>query len=158
MQSETLRRGQVFEVPATMVTFLAIAADTGGTFSLFEYRVTPQQGIPLHRHTDDEAFLILEGTLQFQIEEQEVHLGPGEFAFVPRQRAHRFFNGSAEKEGRILAITLPGGSHEAFFAAIGEPKAEASGPFSTTPPDIEKLMSAGKRYGFEILPPPSSEA
>ena len=156
MQSETLRKGQVFEVPATMVTFLAIAADTGGSFSLFEYRVAPQQGIPLHRHSDDEAFLILEGTLQFQIEEQHLNLGPGEFAFVPRQTRHRFLNESAEKEGRILAITLPGGSHERFFAEVGELKTDASGPFSTTPPDIEKLMSVGKRYGFELFPPASS--
>jgi hypothetical protein len=48
--------------------------------------------------------------------------------------------------------------HEGFFAEIGELKADASGPFSTKPPDIEKIMRVGKRYGFEILPPTSSEA
>ena len=85
MQSETLRKGQVFEVPATVVTFLAIAADTGGSFSLFEYRVAPQQGIPLHRHRDDEAFFVLEGTIEFQIKEQHVHLGPGEFPLSPNR-------------------------------------------------------------------------
>jgi len=156
MQSETLRKRQVFEVPATIVTFLALAADTGGSFSLFEYRVAPQQGIPLHRHSDDEAFLVLEGTLQFQIEEQHLDLGPGEFAFVPKQTPHRYLNTSVENEGRMLAITLPAGSHEGFFAEIGELKADASGPFSTKSPDIEKIMRVGKRYGFEILPPASS--
>jgi quercetin dioxygenase-like cupin family protein len=158
MQSEKLRKGQFFEVPATIVTFLAIAADTGGSFSLFEGRVAPQQGIPLHRHSDDEAFLVLEGTFQFQIEEQHLQLGPGEFAFVPKQTPHRYLNNSAEKEGRLLIITLPAGAHEGFFAEIGELKADASGPFSTKPPDIEKIMRVGKRYGFEILPPTSSGA
>ena len=158
MQSEKLRKGQFFEVPATIVTFLAIAADTGGSFSHFEGRVAPQQGIPLHRHSDDEAFLVLEGTFQFQIEEQHLQLGPGEFAFVPKQTPHRYLNNSAEKEGRLLIITLPAGAHEGFFAEIGELKADASGPFSTKPPDIEKIMRVGKRYGFEILPPTSSEA
>ena len=156
MQSEKLRKGQFFEVPATIVTFLAIAADTGGSFSLFEGRVAPKQGIPLHRHSDDEAFLVLEGTFQFQIEEQHLHLGPGEFAFVPKHTPHRYLNRSAEKEGRLLVITLPAGSHERFFAEIGEPKADASEPFSTKPPDIEKIMTVGKRYGIEILPPASS--
>ncbi len=156
MLSEKLKKGQVFEVPATIVTFLAIAADTDGSFSLFEYRVAPQQGIPLHWHGDDEAFLVLEGTFQFQIEEQYRHLGPGEFAFVPRKTIHKYLNMSAENEGRLLAITLPAGSHEGFFAEIGEPKADASEPFSMKPPDIEKIMSVGKRYGFEILPPASS--
>ena len=156
MQSETLRKGQVFEVPATVVTFLAIAADTGGSFSLFEYRVAPQQGIPLHRHRDDEAFFVLEGTIEFQIEEQHLQLGPGKFAFVPKQTPHRYLNTNSEKEGRLLAITLPAGDHEGFFAEIGELKADASGPFSTNPPDIEKIMRIGKLYGFEILPPSSS--
>src|SRR5258708_2088064 len=86
MQSETLRKRQIFEVPATIVTFLALSADTGGSFSLFEYRVAPQQGIPLHRHSDDEAFLVLEGTLQFQIE-----------AFLPgREKPHRHYAGGVE--------------------------------------------------------------
>jgi quercetin dioxygenase-like cupin family protein len=158
MQSETLRTGQLFEVPATIVTFLALAADTGDSFSLFEYRVASQRGIPLHRLSDDEALLVLDGTMQFQIEEQYLNLGPGEFAFVPKQTPHRYLNRSAENERRLLAITLPAGKHEGFFAEIGELKADASGPFSAKPPDIEKIMRVGKRYGFEILPPPSSEA
>ncbi len=157
MQSETPRKGQVFEVPATIVTFLAIAADTSGSFSLFEGRVAPQQGIPLHRHSDDEAFLVLEGTFEFQIEEQHLQLGPGEFAFVSGQKPHRYFNSGAG-EGRLLVITLPAGNHEGFFAEIGELKADASGPISMQPPDIEKIMRAGKRYGIEILPPTSSAA
>lgn len=158
MQAESLRKGQSFQLPATIVTFLAVAADTGGSFSLFDARVAPQQGIPLHRHADDEAFLVLEGMFQFQVEDQHLPLGPGEFAFVPRQKRHRYFNSHAQQEGRLLIITLPAGSHERFFAEVGEPVASASVPISAQPPDVEKLMTVGKRYGFEILPPPSSEA
>lgn len=155
MQTESPKKGQSFQIPATIVTFLAVAADTNGAFSLFEGRVAPQQGIPFHRHSDDEAFLVLEGTFQLQIEEQQLDLGPGEFAFVSGQKPHRYFNSSAE-EGRLLVITLPAGNHEGFFAEIGEPTADASEPISTQPPDIEKIMRAGKRYGIEILPPASS--
>lgn len=157
MQSETPRKGQSFQVPGTIVTFLAVAADTGDSFSLFEGRVAPQQGPPLHQHNDDEAFLVLEGTFQFQIEEQHLQLGPGGFAFIPKKTPHTFLNRSAEKEGRLLIITLPAGYHEGFFAEVGEPKADPSEPFSTKPPDIEKLVTVGKRYGIEILPPSSSE-
>jgi quercetin dioxygenase-like cupin family protein len=156
MPSITPRKGQSFQLPGTIVTLLAIAADTGDSFSLFEGRVAPQQGIPLHRHTDDEAFLVLEGTFHFQIEDQQLQLGAGEFAFVSSQKRHRYFNRSAQEEGRLLVITLPAGNHERFFAEAGEPKASASEPISTQPPDIEKLVSVGKRYGIEILPPSSS--
>jgi quercetin dioxygenase-like cupin family protein len=157
MQSITPRKGQSFQLPGSIVTFLAIAADTGGSLSLFDCRVAPQQGIPLHRHTDDEAFLVLKGTFHFQIEDQHLQLGAGEFAFVSGQKRHRFFNSSAEEEGRLLVITLPAGNHERFLAEAGEPKANASEPISTQPPDIEKLVTVGKRYGFEIFPPSSAE-
>jgi quercetin dioxygenase-like cupin family protein len=70
MQSITPSKGQSFQVPGTIVTFLAVAADTGDAFSLFEGRVAPRQGPPLHRHNDEEAVFVLEGTFHFQIEDQ----------------------------------------------------------------------------------------
>ncbi len=155
MQSETPKKGQTFELPSTIVTFLAVAADTGGNFSLFECRIAPQQGAPLHLHSDDEAFLVMEGTFEFQLEEQRLQRGVGEFFFVPKNTPHTFFNPSMQ-EGRLLIITLPAGGHERFFAEAGELKASPSAPFSTEPPDLEKLVTVGKRYGFEILLPSTS--
>ena len=152
MQHETPTKGQTFELPSSIVTFLAVAEDTGGAFSLFDGRIAPQQGAPLHRHSDDEAFFIIEGTFQFQIEDQYLQRGAGEFVFVPKNTPHIFFN-TGTAEGRLLIITLPAGSHERFFAEAGELKVNASAPFSTEPPDIQKLVTVGKRHGFEILLP-----
>jgi quercetin dioxygenase-like cupin family protein len=156
MSSITPRKGQILQVPSTIVTLLAVAADTGDAFSLFEGRVAPRQGPPLHRHQDDEAFLVLDGTFDFQVGEERLHLGPGGFAFVSKQTPHTYLNSSAEQEGRLLIITLPAGPHERFFAEIGEPEADPSAPFSTQPPDLEMLMTAGKRHGFEVLLPSAS--
>jgi quercetin dioxygenase-like cupin family protein len=152
MQPETHNKGQTFQVPSSIITFLAVGADTGGSFSLFEARVAPQQGAPFHQHSDDEAFLVLEGTFQFQIAEQCLQRGKGEFTFVPRNTPHTFLNLNADTEGRLLIITLPAGNHEGFFAEAGE-KVSASAPFSTELPDLEKLVTVGKRHGFEILMP-----
>src|SRR5215469_11358235 len=156
MPSNTPRKRQTFQVPSTIVTMLAVAADTGDAFSVFEGRVAPQQGPPLHRHQDDEAFLVLEGAFDFHVGEEQLHLGPGGFAFVPKQTPHTYLNSSAEQEGRLLILTLPAGAHERFFAEVGEPEADQRAPFSTQPPDFEKLVTVGKRYGFEILLPSSS--
>jgi len=52
----------------------------------------------------------------------------------------------------MLIITLPAGSHERFFAEAGVPAASPLEPISMQPPDVEKLMTIGNRYGFEILP------
>lgn len=150
---EPSRTEQVFEVPSTIVAYRAVTADTGGAFSLFEGRIAPRQGPPLHSHPDDEAFLILEGSFEFQVGDQRLRRGPGEFAFVPKQTPHAFRN-TGEAEGRLLFITLPAGPHERFFADVGEPKADFATLFSTEPPDIEKLMTVGRRHGFEILGPP----
>ena len=117
MPSNTPNKGQTFQVPSTIVTFLAVAADTGDAFSLFEGRVAPRQGPPLHRHQDDEAFLVLSGAFAFQVGEEQRHLGPGGFAFVPKQTPHPYLNRSAEHEGRRLFITLPAGAHKRFFCA-----------------------------------------
>jgi isopentenyl diphosphate isomerase/L-lactate dehydrogenase-like FMN-dependent dehydrogenase len=62
---------------------------------------------------------------------------------------------SGQEEGRLLVITLPVGNHEQFFAEAGEPTANALETISTLPPDIEKLVTTGKRYGIEILPLPT---
>jgi mannose-6-phosphate isomerase-like protein (cupin superfamily) len=155
MHVETSRKEQVFQVPSTIVAYRAVAADTGGAFSLFEGRVAPHQGPPLHTHPDDEAFLILEGSFEFQVGDQRLQRGLGEFAFVPRHTPHAFRN-LGEVEGRLLMITMPAGPHEGFFAEAGEPQADFAAPFATEPPDIGQLMAVGKHHGFEILGPPMS--
>jgi quercetin dioxygenase-like cupin family protein len=152
----TPRKGQSFQVPSTIVTLLAVAADTSDAFSLFDCRVAPLQGPPLHRHQDDEAFLVLEGAFDFQVGDEVRHLGPGGFAFVPTPTPHTYRNSSAEQEGRLLIITLPAGAHERFFAELGEPVVDPRAPFSTQPPDFDKLVTAAARYGIEILLPASS--
>jgi quercetin dioxygenase-like cupin family protein len=153
MNMETRNKGLFFQVPSTIVAYRAVAADTDGAFSLFEGRVAPHQGPPLHSHPDDEAFLIVEGSFEFQIGDQRIRRGVGEFALVPKQTPHAFRN-TGDHEGRLLIITLPAGPHERFFAEVGEPQADFATPFSTEPPDLEKLMAVGKRHGFEILGPP----
>jgi mannose-6-phosphate isomerase-like protein (cupin superfamily) len=151
MHSETSRKGHTYELPSTIVTFLAVGAETGNSFSLFEGRVAPQQGAPFHQHSDDEAFFVLEGIFQFQIEDEHLQRGAGEFVFVPRNTRHTFFNTSADQEGRLLIITLPAGNHEGFFAEAGELKDSPSAPFSTEPPNLEKLVTVAKRHGVQIL-------
>ena len=54
---------QIMRVLGNLVTFKALAADTGGAYTLVETRTAPGQGMRPHlQHYDDEAFLVLEGT------------------------------------------------------------------------------------------------
>lgn len=157
MQLQSPEKGRIFQFPGAVVTFRAVAADTGGAFSLFDGRIGPQQGVPLHlQHYDDEAFFVLEGTFHFQIGNQQVQLGPGEFAFVSKETPHAWLN-IGTGEGRLLFLTLPGGFHERYFAEIGEPVTTTSGPLPMGAPDVEKMIAAGQRCGIEVLPPASEQ-
>ena len=66
----------------------ASVAQTGGAFTIWE-EVPPLLDTPLHVHEhEDELFHVLEGEHVFQCGEDEFHLGPGGFIFLPRQVPH----------------------------------------------------------------------
>ena len=55
--------GPTRRVLADIVTVKALAADTGGAYSLFECRTAPAQGTLPHRQRyEEETFYVLEGT------------------------------------------------------------------------------------------------
>ena len=103
------------------------AAETGGAF-LFRVNdlVPPGLWIPDHVHHEaEEAWFVLEGTLTFRIDGDEVDAPKGSFVLVPRGTAHGFGNR---------------GSTMAAFAQVFSP-AETEGYFeereqlrATTPP------------------------
>ena len=95
MQTTTLIRGRD-DGEATwffnaLMTTKASMAETGGAYSLTEHLVTAASNPPMHVQVDeDEAFYILEGEVEFEVDGQVVTATPGTFAFVARGAAHRF--------------------------------------------------------------------
>ena len=74
MPVTTLKAGQrrplnVLGMPLTM---LCEAGETGGSWSLFEEEVPLGMGPPPHRHDWDEAYYILDGEVDFQIDGESV--------------------------------------------------------------------------------------
>ncbi|MFL5560795.1 MAG: cupin domain-containing protein [Gemmatimonadaceae bacterium] len=55
-----------------------------------------------HAHeAEDELFLVVRGRLRIQLQDGELHLGPGEFAVVPRRMRH---NPVADDECWVVLI------------------------------------------------------
>lgn len=79
--------GQARSHPGAVHTIKAGAADTGGLFTFCEDVMTPRTpGPPLHVHDEeDECFYVLDGHLLVQVGEERHDLGPGCFAWLPRQ-------------------------------------------------------------------------
>ena len=62
-------------------------AETGGAYSLTEHLVTAASNPPMHVQVDeDEAFYILDGEVEFEVDGQIVPATPGTFAFVAARR------------------------------------------------------------------------
>lgn len=132
--------GQLGEIKAT-------AEQTGGAYTLVEITVGPGYGTPLHvHHTEDEAFLMLDGEATFEVGDQVVHAGPGDYLFGPRDVPHRW---STETGARLMYLLSPGG-FEALIREVGVPAAERTVP----PADLEPPANAAEivaRHGNEIV-------
>ena len=110
-----------------MPKVLLRSEESGGVVSLID-NVVPAgfPGPPLHTHDFDEAFLVLEGELTFQVEDQLVTKRAGELAFAPRNVAHTFANLSGEPARYVLVCTPA--SFERYFARMEAEEAGVEPP------------------------------
>jgi mannose-6-phosphate isomerase-like protein (cupin superfamily) len=96
-------------------------------------------GPPLHHHAFDELFLVLAGELTFQLGDERLVRGPGDFAFAPRGVPHTFAN-LGDTPSRTLLVCTPAG-FERYFARIAarqrgvEPPDWALAPY----PEVTKV-------------------
>jgi mannose-6-phosphate isomerase-like protein (cupin superfamily) len=66
----------------------------------------PRLVAPLHvHHRDDEAWYVLEGTLRFQLGDEELEAPAGSAVLGPRGVPHTFWNPSEEPARYLLVMT-----------------------------------------------------
>jgi len=84
----------------------------GGQFVIAEWR--DPGGVPGAKHliapthvhhADDEAWYVLEGTLMFQIGEEEIEARAGSAVMAPHGMAHTFWNASADPARYVIVMT-----------------------------------------------------
>ena len=107
-------------------SILADAASTGGSYGVFEAELP--QGLAdrphIHDHTD-EAYYILDGKIEFLVDDEVLKLRKGSFVFVPRGSVHAFRVASGT--ARFLNIhTTPG--YERLIRAFGTKVKEVALP------------------------------
>ena len=128
--------------------YKATAADTGGSFSLWEAVVPPGAGAPPHTHErEDEAFYVLSGELliEFEGEPAPHRVGPGGFFFGARHRRHAYRNVS-DQPARMLVMCAPSCGLDQMFAELET--ATTSGM-----PAFGMLAAITARYGVKLEPP-----
>lgn len=100
--------GEQLDVRGSALLFKATAAATGGAFSLHERQV-PAGGRrpPAHRHPDRvEAFWVLDGEAEFELDGQVTTARAGSFVLVPGGVAHTF-GATAVGDLRLLVLHAP---------------------------------------------------
>ncbi len=162
--------GQSFFLAGDLVVIKATAAETAGAYSLFERRIAPGSGWPLHLHRyEDEAAVVLDGTLAVRLEGRTFEAGAGGYVFVPRAVPHALTNPGPEPT-RLLLLVSPGGLRELLLAELGEPVAgslrlDAAGHGAALPPttaavqsaDLTRIAVAAEKYGTEFIAPQRGE-
>src|SRR5689334_10902989 len=76
-----------------LMTFKAVSEETDGAYSLYVATIPPHVGAPPHiHHRESEAFLLLEGELEFITGERTVRAVAGDFLRVEKGVVHGFTN------------------------------------------------------------------
>jgi mannose-6-phosphate isomerase-like protein (cupin superfamily) len=89
-----------------------VIGSTEGDFVIAEWRDAgdasgaPRLIAPRHvHHSDDEAWYVLEGVLRVQVGADEVEARAGSAVFVPRGKAHTYWNPGPEPLRYLLVMT-----------------------------------------------------
>jgi quercetin dioxygenase-like cupin family protein len=132
-----------------IVTWLAKAEDTAGTFLLSETEMEQGKVTPLHTHPADESMFVLEGELLVHMDGHESILRTGGLSIAPRGVPHAFK--VLSPVARVLALHTPG-TCEAFYMGASEP----IGPdVNSGPVDFDRITESGRlNGGFELIGPP----
>ena len=128
--------------------YKATAAETAGSFSLWEAVVPPGAGAPPHTHArEDEAFYVLSGELMIEFEDEPAphRVAPGGFFFGARGRRHTFRN-VGDRPARVLILSAPSCGLDRMFAELDA--ATAAGM-----PEFGKLVAIAGKYSVTIEPP-----
>ena len=155
MTTTTLIRGRD-EGQATwffnaLMTTKATTAETGGAYSLTEHLVTAASNPPLHVQTDeDEAFYVLDGQIELEVDDQVVIAGPGTFAFVARGSEHLFRVLTPTARMLVICSGKPTDNLEDFFLGMGEPATARVLP-QPAAPDLERLAALTAQTGIELV-------
>jgi mannose-6-phosphate isomerase-like protein (cupin superfamily) len=134
-------QGDALQARGSAMLFKAVAATTGGAFSLHERHLPPAgRRPPPHRHTNcQEAFFVLEGEVEFTLGGETVVGRRGTFVLVPGGVAHTFGN-AGTGASRVLVLHAP--AMDRYFR-------ELQALWAAGTPEREAELDLMRRHGME---------
>lgn len=124
------------------------AADSGGSFLLFEDVMERGKRTPLHTHPVEETMYVLDGELTMHLDGVDHVVSTGGVVIAPRGVPHAFLVTS--ETARVLWLHTPG-TCEGFYLAASEPLSDTT----SCVVDLDRIRSAALTAGgIDILGPP----
>jgi quercetin dioxygenase-like cupin family protein len=139
--------------PGDHYTFLVTGEESGGAYFAMEALVPPGGGPPPHIHTrEDETFYLLDGQIEFLLDEELIVAGPGDFVNVPRGTIHRFQNTGTETARMVLTFT-PAGIERWFEETLEQAPNDVQ--VEDVPDNFDEVatryVAAAPRYGLQFV-------
>ena len=140
-------------------SFLAKGEDTGGRFALMEAQAKPGNEPPPHVHEwEHEMYYVLEGAIEFYVEDKILLARAGEVVFLPQGKPHAFYIRSSHL--RTLILVQASGEHpiglDRYFISMAEPATSMSLPIGAVTyamDDPSHSVRVGAENGIHILSP-----
>jgi quercetin dioxygenase-like cupin family protein len=143
--------GAAYWGPGDHYTFLVTGEETDGAYFVMEALVPPGGGPPPHIHRrEDETFYVVEGEIEFQIGDETVMGGSGDFVNVPRGTVHCFYNAGTETARMILTFT-PAGIERFFEETLEEAPNDAQNPPDNVDEVAARYVAAAPRHGLDFV-------
>ena len=148
-------QGQSFSVVGDSYRILISGEQTGGSYAVIDMLVPPGGGPGPHAHKDmQEMFYVVEGEIDFKMEDANYKAKKGSFVNIPLGGAVHCFKNTTDNIVHLLCTVVPAGLDD-FFKEIGEPV--ETGMFLPPPTlsieELNKLKSLAEKYGQELYPP-----
>ena len=130
------------EARGSEMWFKATAADTEGRFSLMERTLPPGGRMPPpHSHVgNEEAYFVLDGTVEFRVAGEVFQGTNGAFVLVPAGEVHTFGN-TTDEPARLLVLHAP--ALDRYFEDLEQLWA------SSGPPERDEELALMRRHGME---------
>jgi mannose-6-phosphate isomerase-like protein (cupin superfamily) len=136
-----------------LLNFKALGIETNGEFWALEGLADKHMAVPLHAHSREiEVWYVLEGEITFTIGNEQKTVGPGSFAYIPRNTPHTFQIRSGT--ARWVGFGAPAGLDQWFFETGAPAPTLTLPPPPAEPPDVAAIIASLKAYGTDTLGPP----
>ena len=144
--------GPAFFFINSLVTFVADAATTGGSFCIYKQIAPPGFTTPYHLHEAyGEGFYVLKAEVTFVCDGKKTVVGEGGFIYLPGFLPHGFRVSSA-KPATMMIVSPPESTFGAFVREMGAPATSQELPVRSVP-DFARLGALSVKYGSTTLGP-----